>query len=349
MSKSSKDKILGISFNQDQDCFACGTEMGFSVYKSVPYKGTFKRVFNAGIGHVGMLHRSNILALIGGGSHPKYPLNKVMLWDDKQEKCIGELSFKPQVKAVKVHKERIVIVLEQRIYVYQFSDLKLLDAIETCHNPQGLCDITSKGAIIVACPDKKKGSVRIVNYSSNTSIERAIHESTLSGIALTQDGKFCAASSEDGKLIRVLEVLTGHVFQELHRGSSKAEIQCLTFDASGRWIICSSDRETIHIFSIQNTTLGFATEEKKEEVKDSVKNPRSTLTFMKGISTYFSSERSFAQFRVPHKKAVVGFGPPDKSQIIVVTYEGKYYRVEFNPKTGGECKKIEEKNLFTDK
>ena len=53
-----------------------------------------------------MLYRSNILALVGGGKIPKYYLSKVMLWDDHQVKNIGEMSFRSEVKAVKLRSNK---------------------------------------------------------------------------------------------------------------------------------------------------------------------------------------------------------------------------------------------------
>lgn len=64
-----------------------------------------------GIGYTEMLYRSNILALVGGGKTPKYYLSKVMLWDDHQVKNIGEMSFRSEVKAVKLRSNKLIYFL----------------------------------------------------------------------------------------------------------------------------------------------------------------------------------------------------------------------------------------------
>lgn len=53
-----------------------------------------------------LLYRTNIIALVGGGDKPKWPTNKVMLWDDSTMKVIGELNFKSDVLSVKLRKDK---------------------------------------------------------------------------------------------------------------------------------------------------------------------------------------------------------------------------------------------------
>eukprot|EP00494_Astrolonche_serrata_P023515 UN23773 len=118
-----------------------------------------------------MLFRCNILALVGGGKRPRYPPNKVMIWDDHQNRCIGELSFRSEVKAVKLRRDRVVVVLEHKIYVYNFANLKLVDHIETITNSKGLCALCpSPNNNVLVCPGLQQGHVRVEIYDTKKQV-----------------------------------------------------------------------------------------------------------------------------------------------------------------------------------
>lgn len=88
------EEILYINFNQDYGCFSVGTETGFKIYNSYPFKETYSCDLGGGIGIVEMLFRCNILALVGGGKSPKYQQTKLMLWDDRKLAC--SLNYSPR-------------------------------------------------------------------------------------------------------------------------------------------------------------------------------------------------------------------------------------------------------------
>ncbi|CAN1124734.1 Autophagy-related protein 18a, partial [Linum perenne] len=179
--------LLHLSFNQDSGCFATGTDHGFRIYNCDPFRKIFRRDFDrrgGGIGAMEMLFRCNILALFGGGSDPQYPPNKVMIWDDHQSRCIGELSFRSEVRSVKLRRDRIIVVLEQKIFVYNFADLKLLHQIET-------------------------------HYASKRTKFIMAHDSRIACFALTQDGQLLATTSTKGTLVRIFNTADGTLLQEI--------------------------------------------------------------------------------------------------------------------------------------
>jgi WD40 repeat protein len=364
-----QNKIVTMRFNQDQSCFVCGTEKGFQIHNTHPYKDTFDRVCDGGLGVVEMLFKSNILALVGGGTHPKYPLNKVMLWDDNQTKCIGELSFKTPVKSVKMRKDKIVIVLEARIYVYNFTDLRLIEAVDTYKNERGVCAVSVKEQAILVCPSKTKGEVYIHNYETQECFNENAHKNALAVIELNSDGTLCATASDKGTLIRVFRTKDRVKIKELRRGKDKADIQSIAFDHESRLLACTSDKGTVHIFSlggvdakgVQVTGPGEGVPQPMpeeatapEEKKTDQKNPTSAFKFMKGIVPYFSSEWSLYQLHTQEKHILAAFSPEESNRIIgismpyyivVVSYAGKYILAEFDPTGKGECKKIEERQI----
>ena len=341
------NSMLYVNFNQDGSCFAVGTQTGFRIINSIPFKNNFCRDMNGGIGLIEMLNRSNIVALIGGGKSPRYASNKLVLWDDHKAKEISEMRFMSHVKNVKMKRDRIFVVTEDKIYVFNFNTLELLDSLETKNNNKGIISISIKGNTIVAYPDKNEiGSVKVKDYDKQNEITIKAHKGPINCLQLNKDGTILATASDKGTLIRLFDTSTGEPIQELRRGSENADIFSIAFDDSNKFLAVSSDRKTIHIFII-NTNKEEKIE-KNENNENTASNKKSVFgnfaNFFNMGKKYFNSEWSFAQFKVNSPKSICTFGPDNS--IIVVSNDGKYYQATFDPKVGGECTKVQEKNIF---
>ncbi|KAG4174351.1 hypothetical protein ERO13_A11G115800v2 [Gossypium hirsutum] len=341
--------LLHISFNQDHGCFAAGIDHGFRIYNCDPFREIFRRDFDrgGGIGVVEMLFRCNILALVGGGPDPQYPPNKVMIWDDHQSRCIGELSFRSEVRSVRLRRDRIVVVLEQKIFVYNFADLKLLHQIETIANPKGLCAVSQgAGSLVLVCPGLQKGQVRVEHYASKRTKFIMAHDSRIVCFALSQDGQLLATASSKGTLVRIFNTVDGSLLQEVRRGADRAEIYSLAFSSNAQWLAVSSDKGTVHVFSLK-INGGSPGIDRSQSASDPVTSPHSSLSFIKGVlPKYFSSEWSVAQFRlVEGSQYIVAFGH-QKNTVVILGIDGSFYRCQFDPVNGGEMTQLEYHNFL---
>ncbi|GIQ83504.1 ribosomal protein S8e/ribosomal biogenesis NSA2 [Kipferlia bialata] len=197
--------LLFCGFNQDNGCIAVGTKVGFRIFNADPFVRMFSRDIaghKGGIRSVEMLFRTSILALVGSSVSPPYSPHKVVIWDDHNRRILGEINFRSMVRAVKLRKDRIVVALKQRVYVYSLADFSLIDQIETLDNELGLlalCPSTST-ASVMACPGIKAGQLRI-QTSSSTPLFIECHQTALQSISVTLDGSMVATAS--GTIIEV--------------------------------------------------------------------------------------------------------------------------------------------------
>lgn len=167
--------------------------------------------FNAGLGMVQMLERTNILALVGGGRQAKFPqhkvqteyikkvvhisdLMKVILWNDKAQRIAVTLEFRETVLGVKVARTRVVVALHNSVHIYSLTaNPEKLSAFETADNPAGLCCISSKH---MAFPGRTPGQVQLVEIETgNVSIIPA-HGSSLRAMEISPDGDLIATASK---------------------------------------------------------------------------------------------------------------------------------------------------------
>mmetsp|Transcript_122491 Transcript_122491/g.357662 ORF Transcript_122491/g.357662 Transcript_122491/m.357662 type:complete len:427 (-) Transcript_122491:259-1539(-) len=337
------NEILYISFNQDFTCFVCGTENGFRVYSTDPFRLTYRRDFEngSGLGVIAMLFRTNILAFAGGGKSPRFPPHKVVLWDDRKARTIANLTFRSAVKSVRLRRDLVVAVLNNKVYVYGFRSLSLFDSIETTNNPKGLCCISVEGdRVVLVCPGMQQGCALVIFYprsfgDMHAPVPRertniiAAHESAIAAMTMDSTGTRLATASDKGTILRVYETASGARLQELRRGADRAEIHSLTFSPSGEWLAVSSDKGTIHIFAVCRTNPGITDGALPSNSKSSLQR------LSRVLPAYFSSEWSLAQFRVPDYRCIAAFGS-DPHTVVVVCANGSFYKARFDPVRGGE-------------
>lgn len=127
--------ILNLRFNQDQGCilgfrvaiqiinyshsnvnidffstgcFVCCMESGLRIYNVEPLveKAHFENDLMGSIAIAEMLWRTNVIAVVGGGSRPKFADNTVLIYDDLSKKFVMEITFTSPIKAVRLRRDK---------------------------------------------------------------------------------------------------------------------------------------------------------------------------------------------------------------------------------------------------
>lgn len=152
------------------------------------------RDLKAGIGLAQMMGNANYIALVGGGRTPKFPQNKVIIWDDSKGKTALEITTLTAVRGVQLSKTRVVVVLQNSVRVYAFEKHpKPLAIYETADNLQGLCCLADRYLVF---PGRIPGQVQVVHLETDSVSIIPAHNSGLKALQLSTDGELLATASE---------------------------------------------------------------------------------------------------------------------------------------------------------
>ncbi|CAL5411649.1 unnamed protein product [Camellia sinensis] len=100
----------------------------------------------------------------------------------------------------------LVVILQEKTYIYDISSLDILDTIDTVPNFKGLCAFSPSldGCFLALPASTTKGSVLVYNIMERHShCEIDAHRSPLAVMVLSSNGMYIATASEQGTIIRV--------------------------------------------------------------------------------------------------------------------------------------------------
>ncbi|GME90973.1 unnamed protein product [Ambrosiozyma monospora] len=261
------------NFNQDFTCISVGYQSGYRIYNCDPFGQCFQRR-DGSIGIVEMLFCSSLLAIVGIGEQPALSPRRLKVINSKRQTTICELTFPGTILSVKMNRERLVVLLEETIYIYDINNMRLLHTIEIPPNPNGLLALSPNAENnYLAYPSPQKvmnansqdqmggntaGSNNIRNgdviiFNAQTLQPLSVieaHKTQLAAICLSKDGTLLATASDKGTIVRVFSVETGVKLYQFRRGTYPTKIYSLAFSPDNRFIIASSATETVHIFRL---------------------------------------------------------------------------------------------------
>ncbi|XP_013066598.1 WD repeat domain phosphoinositide-interacting protein 2-like isoform X2 [Biomphalaria glabrata] len=350
-------KLLFVNFNQDSSSLQTGSKTGFKLYPLNSVENlefTHENNERPNIHLVERLFASSLVALVSS-DHPR----KLDVCHFKKGSEICNYSYSNAILAVKLNRMRLVVCLEESLYIHNIRDMKVLHTIrDTPPNPKGICALSphNEHAYLAYPGSVQTGEVQIFDtIALRAVINISAHDNPLAAVAFNPQGTRLATASEKGTVIRIFSLPDGAKLFEFRRGLKRcADIQCLAFSVDSVFLCTCSNTETVHIFKL---------EEQKEKPQEDTSwmgilnsTFRTSASYLPaGISDVMNQGRSFATARLPHAglKSVCTIAPfhqspicpSDKSvellqkipRLLVATHEGHLYIYNIDPNEGGEC------------
>lgn len=201
------------------------------------------------------LFSSSLLAIVSLNAPRKL---KVCHFKKGTEIC--NYSYSNTIKTVKLNRARLVVCLEESLYIHNIRDMKVVHTIrDTPINSNGLCALAadSDNCYLAYPGSAVTGELQIfdaVNLHAKTMIPA--HDSPLAAMAFSLNGSEIATASEKGTVIRVFSVNDGTKLYEFRRGVKRCvSISSLSFSTCKQYLCCSSNTETVHIFKLERSAV----------------------------------------------------------------------------------------------
>ncbi|XP_063851796.1 WD repeat domain phosphoinositide-interacting protein 2-like isoform X2 [Scylla paramamosain] len=376
--------VFSITFNQDYSSLGVGTRIGYRLYslstldklelicdndtremeclgecwdadsgKLYPSSGAecYRVTCNEDTCIVERLFSSSLVAVVSLSSPRKL---KVCHFKKNSEIC--NYSYPNTILGVKLNRARLVVCLEESLYIHNIRDMKVLHTIrDTPPNPTGLCalSISNENCFLAYPGSNSIGQVQIFDAQNlQAKIMIPAHDSPLAAISFNASGTKIATASERGTVIRVFSVGEGARLHELRRGMKRcATIFSLAFSPDSLFLCASSNTETVHVFRLEEIkeTRPPVVEEQQGLMGWMTKAVSASASYLPTpVADMMSQGRAFATVTLPFQgvRNVCAIATIQKqTRVLVASMDGYLYVYSLNTSEGGDCTLIKQHRL----
>jgi autophagy-related protein 18 len=350
-----------INFNQDCTSLALGTRTGYKLF-SLNSIEKLDLIYESPCRDVTIVERlfsSSLIALVSQSS-PR----RLRVCHFKKGTEICQYSYSNTILAVKLNRARLVVCLEEALYIHNIRDMKVLHTIrETPSNPRGLCalSINSDNCILAYPGSTTSGEVQLFDaFNLQAKLMIPAHDAPLAALSFNPSGSRLASASVRGTVIRIFNVADGTRLIEFRRGVKRcALVYSLAFSQDSQFLALASNTETIHIFRVEEGTL------QEDHLQKPTSVPGEDGSWMGYLSKAVTASASYLptqvtdtlnQFRAFATVTVPSAGVPNivsiatlsrQIRLLMASMDGYFYVYNI-PVEGGECTMIKQHKLDTE-
>ncbi|KAL6095250.1 wipi1 [Pungitius sinensis] len=340
------------SFNQDTTSLSVGTRTGYRLFSVTAVDKLDCIHEGVECPDVYIVERlfSSSLVVVVSVSMPR----RMNVYHFKKGTEICNYSYSNNILSVRLNRQRLVVCLEESLYIHNIKDMKLLKTLlNTPSNPTGLCALSvNHSNSYLAYPGSATiGEVTVYdanNLSTVTLIQA--HDSPLAALAFNGSGTKLASASEKGTVIRVFSVPEGQRLFEFRRGMKRyVSISSLSFSADAQFLCASSNTETIHIFKLEQHSPSRDEQSPTWSAYMGKMFTAASTYLPSQVSDMMHQDRAFATVRLNLSglKNISALATIQKlPRLLVASSDGSLYVYNVDPQDGGDCVLIQKHRLF---
>eukprot|EP00002_Diphylleia_rotans_P016617 TRINITY_DN3235_c0_g1_i1.p1 TRINITY_DN3235_c0_g1~~TRINITY_DN3235_c0_g1_i1.p1 ORF type:complete len:366 (-),score=63.98 TRINITY_DN3235_c0_g1_i1:217-1314(-) len=335
-------KVQFVNFNQDNSCVFVGTNDGFDIFTTEPFKKCYGNKNGKAV-IVEMLYCTSLLAIVQHEEGRIACDRTVRLWNSKTDSILYDCEVPEPVLNVKLNRKRMVVVTETRVHIFDLATMKKLHEFETSPNPTGIIALSSDDAkSFLAAPGLHVGDVVIYDLLSTNLVNTIqAHRGAVTNLTFNNNGSLLATVSETGTIIRIFSIPSATKIHSFRRGTYSANVYHMSFSEDSNILVVSSDTGTVHVYRLdQLSTYQKSKDWASSLLPTQVVSASSYLaSYIPGsVTDYLDNARDYASVRLPTPIVPTLCCLKGNSHIFLANASGVFTDYQFNPSVGGECK-----------